>query len=138
MGDYTELNISVRIKVDDETKKLLNYMTGKHTTLTVDDISVPNHPLFSSPRWEYMLNCESAYFDHVADSALYGSFYSEDYYLNVRCDLKNYGDEIENFLDWIHQFTITRGFIGYMRFEREEEPTLIYFTDNGVKYRLVK
>ena len=134
MGMYTELNISVKIKAEDKTKKILSYMTGRGDM----DFEIPTHPLFSSPRWEFMLKCDSAYFDHVADSALYGCLYDNKHYmLNVRCDLKDYSDEIKNFLDWIYPFTNTRGFIGYMRYEENENPTLIYFTDRGVEYKEV-
>ena len=58
--------------------------------------------------------------------------------LNVRCDLKNYEDEIELFLKWIYNYATTRGFVGYMRYEEDYNPTLIYFTDKGVEYREVE
>jgi hypothetical protein len=135
MGMYTELNISVKIKAEDETKKILSYMTGRSDM----DFEIPSHPLFSSPRWKFMLKCDSVYFDHVADSALYGDLCdNKSYILNVRCDLKDYDDEIKHFLDWIYPFTNTRGFIGYTRYEEDEDPTLIYFTDSGVEYKAFK
>lgn len=139
MGDYTELNIAVKLKLTDNIRKILEYMTGGRADT---DFTVPTHPLFESPRWEFMLMCDSFYFDHTANSSLVNKkpWEEEDdmeRIINVRCDLKNYSDEIENFLDWIYQYSKTRGFIGYMRYEYDEDPTLIYFTDSGVEYKEV-
>ena len=141
MGDYTELNIAVRLKLPDNALKILEFMTGQSEN---EDFEKPFHPLFHSgtDRWKYMLCCESAYFPHTAYSSLVNDrYYAEEdtleRVLNVRCDLKNYNDEIENFLDWIYQYSKTRGFIGYMRYEEDEDPTLIYFNDSGVGYKRV-
>ena len=141
MGMYTELNIAVRLKLSDNTLKILEFMTGQSEN---EDFEKPFHPLFNSGtnRWEYMLCCDSAYFPHTACSSLENDRYYADEdtlerVLNVRCDLKNYNDEIENFLDWIYQYSETRGFIGYMRYEEDEDPTLIYFTDSGIGYKRV-
>lgn len=38
--------------------------------------------------------------------------------------LKNYDSEIEEFLDWLEPYIGTEGFIGYMRYEEWEDPTL--------------
>jgi len=141
MGMYTELNIEVAIKVDKATLALLENMVGESD----NEVTLPKHPLFKSDagRWEYMLRCDSFYFDHIADSSLTNKtpWYKEDEetntykrILNVRCDLKDYDDEIKHFLEWIYPFTETKGFIGYSRYEEDENPTLIYFTDTGVVY----
>lgn len=139
MGNYTELNIAVKLKLTDNIRKILEYMTGDRADT---DFTVPTHPLFESPRWGFMLMSDSFYFDHTANSSLVNKKSREEdddmeRIINVRCDLKNYSDEIENFLDWIYQYSETRGFIGYMRYEEDENPTLIYFTDNGVEYKEV-
>jgi hypothetical protein len=56
------------------------------------------------------------------------------YHLNVRSNLKNYDSEIENFLDFISPYIETDEFIGYMRYEESEKPTLIYIDNGIVKY----
>ena len=141
MGMYTELNIAVRLKLSDNALKVLEFMTGQSEN---EDFEQPFHPLFYSgtDRWKYMLYCDSAYFPHTANSSLVADRYGAEEdtlerVLNVRCDLKNYNDEIENFLDWIYPYSETGGFIGYMRYEEDEDPTLIYFTNCGVKFRRV-
>lgn len=133
MGMYTELNISAVFEKDCEILPVLRYMVGQE----VEDVIVPKHNLFNSGRWEFMLRCDSFYFDHTANSELVDRF-DVDYVLNVRCDLKNYSDEIEDFLDWIRPYTRTRGFIGYKRYEEDANPTLIYLTDEGVEYKKVE
>ena len=139
MGMYTELNIAVNLKLTDNIRKILEYMTGDRADT---DFTVPTHPLFESPRWEFMLMSDSFYFDHTANSSLVNKKPLEEEddmerIINVRCDLKDYSDEIKHFLDWIYPFTKTRGFIGYTRYEENENPTLIYFTDRGVEYKEV-
>ena len=143
MGKYTELNIELAVKVTDNVLHVLEFMTGQSED---KNFEIPTHPLFKSPRWEYMLCCESVYFSHTAHSSIDDPCFGEDdaddshknRVLNVRCDLKNYEDEIENFLDWIRHYTRTRGFIGYMRYEEDADPTLIYFTQDSVEYYPVR
>ncbi|MCA1800256.1 MAG: hypothetical protein LC650_03090, partial [Actinobacteria bacterium] len=48
------------------------------------------------------------------------------WFLTIRCNLKDYDDEIEKFIDWITPYTDSTGFVGYKRYEQDEEPTLIY------------
>lgn len=44
----------------------------------------------------------------------------------MRVFLKNYNSEIEEFLDWLEPYIETNDFIGYMKYEEFEDPTLIY------------
>ncbi len=142
MGAYTELNVSMNLKLDRNTMEVLKVMLGEREMGA--DIELPDHPLFKcSQRWNYMLNSDSFYFDHTPGSSLVNkmSWAKEDNMeriLNVRCDLKNYENEIELFLKWIYNYATTSGFVGYMRYEEDSDPTLIYFTDGGVKYATVE
>lgn len=136
MGMYTELNIGVQIVNNEKAIKKLNYMLNESDK----DIQI-EHPLFDNERrWRYMLKCDSYYFDSQADSKLYrDDLYEDDpmYFLNVRCNLKNYDDEIELFLDWLCPYIITEGFLGYMRCEEDESPTLIYKENGKIVYEPV-
>ena len=53
---------------------------------------------------------------------------SNAYYLCVRANLKNYGEEIRKFLDWITPYLekYEGEFLGFYRYEESEQPTLIY------------
>lgn len=130
MGMYTELNIAAEIRDAPDVIEILRYMLGDKKD--VPD-SLPSHELFQTERWHFMLRADSYYFDGKTDSKLVKDDLYKDkpmYFLNVRCNLKNYGNEIELFLDWLSPFIKTDGFLGYKRYEECDYPTLI-FCDNG-------
>lgn len=136
MGMYTELNIGVSIKNYEEVIQKLQFMLGDSDK----DVNI-DHPLFGeAKRWECMLQCGSYYFDGQPDSKLYrDDLYENDpmYFLNVRCNLKNYGDEIKLFLDWLCPYINTEGFLGYTRYEEADNPTLIYKENEEIIYKKV-
>lgn len=136
MGMYTELNLAIEIKDDKNVIDILNNMLDVSRDLEISKI--PNDKFFRTERWGYMLNCDSFYFPGQTDSKLvcHKLPYRDKplYFLNVRCNLKNYSNEIEYFLDWIQPYILTRGFLGYMRYEEAYDPTLIY-NEDGIKYK---
>ena len=133
MGMYTELNIGVNLheSTPDEVIRILNYMLEGGSD--DDEIEVTNHPLFSTDRWRWMLVSDSYYFDSRTDSSMTKDNISKRYELNVRCNLKNYDDEISLFLNFIQPYLDTHGFLGYTRYEESENPTLIYNTMEGIE-----
>lgn len=125
MGMYTELVLAAKIKPDNKVIQTLNYMLGETEYLPVWE----NEPLFLTERFHYMLRCDSFYFDGQTDSKLFVDNLYKDkpmYYLNVRCNFKNYDMEINKFLEWLCPYIETDGFLGYERYEEFENPTLIY------------
>lgn len=133
MGMYTELNMGVEIANVPKVIDVLKYMLHDID----DEPELFEHKLFETPRWDYMLRCDSYYFDGQTDSKLFKDDLYEDssmYYLNVRCNLKNYSSEIELFLDWLSPYIKTEGFLGYMRYEEDENPTLIYLEEGHISY----
>ena len=134
MGMYTELNIGVEISPTPTVVQKLNYMLGGDT----EDVHI-EHPLFTDQtRWKYMLVSDSYYFDGKADSKLFvDDLYPDDpmYFLNVRCNLKNYNEEIEKFMDWLRPYIKTEGFLGYKRYEEFKNPTLIYKENEKIIYK---
>lgn len=124
MGDYTELVLGVRLKRNKKVFDILKFMLFEKG---IEDIKIPDHDLFKvSDRWKYMLKCGSAYFGGRPDSKLVWDNDLETYCLNVRCNFKNYNNEIELFLDWLRPYIWTTGFIGYYKFEYDDYPVLIY------------
>ena len=124
MGMYTELNIGVDLapSTPDNVIKILDYMLGDEEV----DVDIPDHPLFQTEGWRYMLVSDSYYFDGRTDSSMVRGAVTGVYALNVRCNLKNYDGEISKFLDFIFPYVITYGFIGYTRYEEFELPYLIW------------
>lgn len=133
MGMYTELVLGIEIEDNKKVIQTLKYMLNE-----TEYQPEWEHELFRTDRWEYMLRCGSYYFDGKPDSKLFKDNLYKDksmYFLNVRCNLKNYNNEIEKFLDWLCPYIKTFGFLGYKRYEEHEDPTLIYKTDKGIEYR---
>lgn len=131
MGMYTELVCAFELENDTpiEVINTIRYMTGQ-----LDKIEkTPNHELFDTDRWSFMLRSDSYYFEGDTHSAirlddLYKGNQSHlnSYYVTIRCNLKNYNGEIEKFINWIKLYSTTKGFIGYKRYKEYEEPTLIF------------
>ena len=129
MGMYTELNIGVEINNNPKVIQKLKFMLGDSDK----DVEII-HPLFeNTERWRFMLNSGSYYFDGQTDSKLFrDDLYGNKpmYFLNVRCNLKNYCDEIKLFLDWLCPYIKTEGFLGYTRYEEQYNPT---YTENYIQ-----
>lgn len=135
MGMYTKLHCNIKIKKDaTECIDILEYMLSDN-----DDEyygKLPDHDFFMTARWRFMLQCSSFYFTGTNNSSLKET--SNYYVLHCDCDLKDYDNEIELFLDWISQYTNYYGteLAGYKRYEEEDIPTLIYF-NNKHKFKLI-
>lgn len=128
MGMYTELHLNVELKRDvpDEVLSLLQYMVNPTAKQADVPALLPDHALFETSRWDYMLQCDSYYF--AADTR--STLRLDDqggWYLCIRCNLKNYGGEIGKFLDWVLPYVdADTECLGYWRYEENNDPTLIY------------
>lgn len=125
MGMYTEFHFNIQLREDTPKQvfEILRVMLGDSS-----DYIQPEHDLFRTPRWEWMLRSDSCYFDAQTCSTLTKDEYLETWFLGVRCNLKNYDNEIEKFVDWIKPYVegYPGKFLGFYRHEESEEPTLIY------------
>ena len=127
MGMYTELHFNAEVRDDAEALPILQFMVDHHAPAPT---TLPDHPLFSRERWRFMLTCDSCYFAADTRSTLRTQRYADGayHYLCVRCNLKNYEQEIQLFIDWIMPYLDKEDgeFLGFYRYEETEEPTLIY------------
>lgn len=135
MGMYTQLVMGVNVKGDapKEVIEVLEYMLN-HEMGEQPKVELPSHPLFQSGRWRYMLMCDSYYFDGQTVSKMDWDEIGKEWNLSIRCNLKNYDNEIENFCDWINPYISTEGFIGYKQYEEADDPTLIYRNEGIMTY----
>ena len=78
-----------------------------------------------------MLNSDSYYFAADTHSTLRYDNIGQCYYLCIRCNLKNYSNEIEKFVDWVMPYirAYEEDFLGFSRYENTEQPTLIYMKE---------
>lgn len=132
MGMYTELVISTNIYNEPEAIRVLKFMCDS----TLPEPSVlPEHPLFEEDgRWRWMFQCNSHYHVPRSHASIEYNDTSKKWTLIVRCDFKNYNDEINKFVDWISPYVYTHGeekaFIGYSRYEEDIDPVLLYIPYN--------
>ncbi|KKM69332.1 hypothetical protein LCGC14_1451780 [marine sediment metagenome] len=133
MGMYTELHFNSELKLNtpDDIISILKNMVGD-----MDEIPapLPNHPLFSTGRWRFMLRSDSYYFAADTHSTLRFDEIAGSWFLCIRTNLKNYGGEIEKFVSWIMPYLNKSNgdFLGFERYEETETPTLIYMEENDV------
>lgn len=124
MGMYTELLLKCCIKeqIPSEVIHILNYMFKDTSTIQIEELTLPNHAFFRCSAWNFIGSSSSFY--HIPCS----SNYFDKGYLFSRSDLKNYGNEIGLFLDWIDEYVDepTGKCIGWTWHEEYNEPTLVY------------
>jgi hypothetical protein len=94
---------------------------------------LPKHNFFKSDRWGLIGSCSSFYFVPDAVSKLCEANHTGRRTLVTRSDLKNYGDEINLFIDWATPFFYGEygDHIGHYRYEEDDEPTILYLRGNN-------
>jgi hypothetical protein len=130
MATYTELNCAFSLKrhTPEEIVDTLASMAGQDEE---EPKSLPKHPLFGATRWRHMLRRSSAdgEAESYGDAGVQVSDGCTRYRVTIRCTLRNYGNEIDQFIDWITPYIFARhgDFIGYTRSEDVEHVTLLLY-----------
>lgn len=128
---FTEFHYNVELvkNLSRETLDILYYMLDKSSYKCKSNLkNIPSHPLFTvSERWEWMLYTDSCFFSADTISTLRYDDIAKVRYLCIRCNLKNYNNEIENFIDWIDPYVygFTGDFLGFYRYEESEDPVIV-------------
>lgn len=127
MGTYTELIFGAKLKKDTpkEVIETLQYMVG--------DIEQPHALAFDAGR--NPLRGGSFYFG-VTDSVSEMKFDTIDnqWQISTRANIKNYEDEIGQFLTWIKPFISSgsgaRDMFAIVTYEKADEPEIHYLLDS--------
>ncbi len=127
MGMYTEFVASMRLEnVPDDAVKVLQWMAYGNTLPYQEEL--PQHTFFRCFRWSHLLSMSSCYFVPVS-VAKFEYFDIGNYYvLIVRSDIKNYDNEIEEFISWLRTWMTDNDpdvVVGYKRYEEDNMPTLL-------------
>lgn len=124
MGMYTKLSVDIRFRenLPEEVITALNIMSGNNYYVSQ---ALPEHDLFKTPRWDFMLLCSSYYHTPFSLNKFTKDEISKTYYLTSSSDFKNYNGEIDLFFDFIAPY-VEDGFLGYSQYEEAEHPTLHY------------
>lgn len=129
MGMYTDFCFDVNIKKDvpDDVVAMLNQMRDFDRFDLFQKV-LPDHPFFKCDRWVQIGHCSSAYFPAEPRFIFEKKSYGDDYVLNLRCNLKNYDEEIKHFINWIKPYVdaYPGEFLGFYRYEEATRPTLVY------------
>lgn len=132
MGMYTEFHFNVELKNTGpfhmQVVKTLEFMLAGLSEKRDLKFTAPDHPLFRTDRWHSMLLGDSYYFDADTHSTLRWDSISKSRVLCIRCNLKNYDQEIQKFIDWIkpHVEGHEGSFLGFYRYEESDDPTLVH------------
>ena len=133
MGMYTKLSIDLKFKenLPREVVTALEVMVGDKSTEDIVSSDLPNHNLFKTYRWDFMLQCYSYYHTPFSLTKLHYDDIAKSYYLTSSSDFKNYEDEINLFFDFIKDY-VEAGFLGYSLYEEDEVPTLYFLKDGNI------
>lgn len=129
MGMYTELVLKFEVskKVDEEVMDVLRYLFNGGDKPAYK----PSHPFFSLPRWDFIGRCSSYYHHPESVSSWYDVEYSDTIYVFSRSDLKDYDNEIEQFINWAKDYITpaTGNCLGWVWYEEWEQPTLLFIDE---------
>ena len=122
MGMYTEIFVNVDLKPDtpEEVLSVLRAICdGKFGSDELAD---------KPPRWGILFNDGSYYTPRTRVGSLTYDDISKAWSLIGKGDIKNYEREIEQFFEWLMPWIDAQkgDFIGYMRYEEFQEPTLFF------------
>ena len=126
---YTEIYINVDLKKDtpDDVIKVLKALCRILPDQECDEV-IADYPdmwicLFSNMSYYTpSTNCKFLEFDTI----------SNQWSLLGKGDIKNYGNEIEEFFEWIMPYVdgYPGDFIGYSRYEEDQKPTLMFLPED--------
>jgi hypothetical protein len=131
MGMYSELIFGAKLKEDtpDQVINALKYMIGELEEKP-SDFPLPDG------RCEWLLRSGSEYFPvNRPESSMWcdSGFFGETYHISTRSNIKNYGFEIDTFLEWIEPYIAggsgNRGMFAIVIEEDASEPDIYYLDD---------
>lgn len=136
---YTQFHFACQLKAStpQEVIAVLQYMADPKTE---EKPETPNNDFFGCLRWSYLFTMGSAYFDYNTHCDFMRRSYLKHYELSVTSNLKNYDNEIQEFLKWIHPYVnkLNDEFMGYFRYEEDNRPTLIVYDKDGFNYEFLQ
>lgn len=119
MGMYTEIFINVDLK-----KETPNHVIDTCKAICESDYQ-SEHLKNKPDRWSCLFGNGSYYTPSTSCAKLTFDDISGQYSLIGKGDIKNYEHEIQEFFEFIKPWSDSE-FMGYMRYEEDREPILIY------------
>lgn len=126
MGMYTELIFGAELKrnTPNEVIQALKYMLGE-TNVKPNDFPLPDG------RCEWLFQSSSYYFGvNESVNKMWLDNVDNCWHISTRSSLKNYGGEIQKFLEWIKPYIESgsgcRDMYAIVTYEEAAEPTIYY------------
>ncbi len=138
MGMYTEIIFGAALK-EDTPQFVINTIQALIDG-NLDELEVkPEHRFFQAERSHHLLCAGgSYYFPGTVEPKFYKDEIDNCWRLHFRSNIKNYGSEIELFLDWIgpyvEQGSGLRDIYAYVMYEEQNEPTIYALRDEVALY----
>lgn len=126
MGMYTEIYVNVDLKKD-TPNEIIEVLKTMCDMVDSDSKVLESYP----DRWGSMFYSGSYYTPNTYCHSLTYDDITEKWSLLGKGDIKNYGQEIQKFFEWIIPYVdgYPGDFIGYHRYEDDREPTLVFLPD---------
>lgn len=126
MGMYTELFVegTLRGTAPQAVKDVIHRLFDPNADRS-DDTCAIDHPFFKASRWAAIGNCSSYYHIPYSLSGTNVSEVTNQLSFISRSDLKNYGNEIELFINWITPYC--ERLRGWHWYEEAPEPTVFNY-----------
>jgi len=135
MGMYTRLTFWADLAKDSPAVPVIQRLLDHESA---GDEGLPDHPFFGLPHAQSVLAC-SSYYHRTGQTQFVYDDIAKAWWLNVDSSLKNYHDEIKQFLDWLSMHDVgSDEFRGFYLYEEDEQPTLIYRCDGRYSFGYVK
>lgn len=97
------------------------------------------HKLYGLERMGAVMCGDSCSFDGDTNYSFHFDEIQQEWAITINSNIKNYNMEYQKFLEYIQPYITDsyegKKFLGFMRYEEREEPTLIYNTKNGIEYK---
>lgn len=140
MGMYTHLSLNVNLQKDtpQEIIDTLLYLSYQTDICPINE----KHKLYGIERIRMVMCGDSYSFDGNTHYDFRFGEISEEWELTISSNIKNYDETYQKFLEYIQPYITDdwqdKKFLGFMRYEEAQNPTLIYNTENGIEYIEVK
>ena len=124
MGMYTEFfyRAEIRKNVPENVREVLKFLCAGAPRPPGD---LPDHEFFQCSRWEDVAVMGSAYF--ISREPIFRDT-GNAYELAIHSNMKNYGGEIQKFVDWVDPYVraIRGDFLGYSLYEESNQPEMFF------------
>lgn len=140
MGMYTHLILNANLKEDTpkEVIDTLLYLSYQTEACPIDEA----HALYGIERIRMVMCGDSCSFDGDTHYSFHFDETAEEWAITINSSIKNYDEEYQKFLEYIQPYITDcwqdKKFLGFIRYEEDENPTLIYNTEKGIEYLEIK